>query len=117
MTWQDGIGKAGAAIRSIEGKNVSLLTPEDFEPWIGRKVRVGTIPEPVEITLSHVRRRDALLGFDVRAPFSLFFESPLDTYLIDGTYEIDCGKGGPHAICITQVQPAPDRRRYEAVFS
>ena len=56
-------------------------------------------------------------GFDVRVPFSLFFESSPETYLIDGTYEFDCGKGGPHAICITQLQPLADRRLYEAVFS
>jgi hypothetical protein len=93
-----------------------LLTPEDFEPWIGRKVRVATLPDPVEITLERIDRRSALRGFDVREPFSLFFESPLHVFLIDGTYELDCGKGGPHAILLTQLQPA-DRRFYEAVFS
>lgn len=96
---------------------MTLLTPEDFEPWVARKVRVNTVPEPVEITLTHIQRRDPLRGFDVRQPFSLFFESGLDVYLIDGTYEFDCGKGGPHAILITQLQPYPDRRIYQAVFS
>ena len=94
-----------------------LLTPEDFEPWVGRKVRVGTVPESVEITLGRIHRRNVIAGFDVRVPFSLYFESALDTYLIDGTYEFDCGKGGPHAICVTQLQPQPDRRIYEAVFA
>jgi len=94
-----------------------MLKPDDFEPWVGRKVRVGTLPEPVEITLSRVRIRDPMRGFDLRVPFSLFFESAVDTYLVDGTYEFDCGKGGPHAICITQLQPLPDRRLYEAVFA
>lgn len=93
------------------------LTPEDFEPWVGRKVRVATIPEPVEITLAQIQRRSPLRGFDMREPFSLFFESPLEVYLIDGTYGLDCGKGGPHDILITQLQPYPDRRLYEAVFS
>jgi hypothetical protein len=96
---------------------VQLLTPEDFGPWVGRKVRVATLPEAVEITLERIQRRPPLRGIDVREPFSLFFESPLETYLIDGTYELDCGKGGPHAILITQLQPFADRRCYEAVFS
>lgn len=94
-----------------------LLTPEDFEPWVGRKVRVGTVPEPVEVTLGQIQRRGPMAGYDVRVPFSLYFESTLDTYLIDGTYEFDCGKGGPHAICVTQLHPRPDRRIYEAVFA
>jgi hypothetical protein len=93
------------------------LTAEDFEPWVGRKVRVGTIPEPVEITLASIMRRNRPLGIDVRPPFSLLFEAPLEVYLIDGTYEFDCGKGGPHAILITQLQPLADRRQYEAVFN
>lgn len=93
------------------------LRPEDFEPWVGRKVRVGTVPEPVEISLASIQRRGAFVGIDVRPPFSLFFEAPLDVYLIDGTYEFDCGRGGPHAIMITQLQPLADRRQYEAVFA
>lgn len=93
-----------------------LLTPTDFEPWIGRKVRVATLPEPVEITLERIERRSPLRGLDVREPFSLLFESPLEVFLIDGTYDLDCGKGGPHPILLTQLQPS-DRRFYEAVFA
>lgn len=96
---------------------MTLLQPDDFAPWVGRKVRVGTVPEPVEITLSRIQDRHPIRGFDVRVPFSLLFESAPEVYLIDGTYEFDCGKGGPHAICITQLQPMADRRLYEAVFS
>ncbi|WP_137863530.1 hypothetical protein [Sphingomonas sp. 3F27E9-B] len=96
---------------------MELLAPEDFEPWVGRKVRVATIPEQVEITLASIQRLAPLRGIDVRPPFSLFFESPLEVYLIDGTYDLDCGRGGPHAIMITQLQPHPDRRIYQAVFS
>ncbi|WP_200888828.1 DUF6916 family protein, partial [Staphylococcus aureus] len=64
-----------------------------------------------------IQRLAPLRGIDVRPPFSLFFESPLEVYLIDGTYDLDCGRGGPHAIMITQLQPHPDRRIYQAVFS
>lgn len=101
-----------------EGESDDMeLKPEDFEPWVGRKVRVSTLPEPVEITLAQVFRRSPLRGIDVRTPFSLFFESPLDVYLIDAAYDLDCGRGGPHSILITQIQPLQDRRIYEAVFS
>ena len=103
--------------REGEIDDMRLLTPEDFEPWVGRKVRVATIPEPVEITLASIQRRGVLRGFDVRDPFSLFFESPLEVYLLDGTYDLDCGKGGPHSILLTQLQPHPDRRVYQAVFA
>ena len=94
-----------------------LLKPEDFEPWVGRKVRVNTIPQPVEITLERIERSKYLAGVDFREPFSLFFESPPHIYLLDETYEFDCGKGGPHNIKISQLQPSADRRHYQAVFN
>lgn len=94
-----------------------LLTPEDFEPWIGRKVRINTLPEAVEVTLERVERRGALRGLDFREPFSLFFDAPMHVYLVDASYEFDCGKGGPHEIYITQLHPSAHARHYQAVFS
>jgi hypothetical protein len=93
-----------------------LMTPEDFEPWVGRKVRIKTIPQPVEVTLARLQRRPLFVGAE-REPFSLFFESPLEVYLLDAAYEFDCGRGGPYTILISQLLPKPDRRIYEAVFS
>lgn len=94
------------------------LKPEDFEPWIGRQVRVGTLPEPVEITLASVVRLSPFRGkLDVREPFSMLFESPISVYLVDATYQLDCGKNGPHEILLTQLNPLPDRRVYEAIFA
>jgi len=94
-----------------------LLTPEDFEPWVGRKVRLNTLPAPVEITLARIERRPRLIGIDTREPFSLFFEAPLAVCLMDAAYEFDCGRGGPHSIMITQLMPKPTARVYQAVFS
>lgn len=95
-----------------------LLTPEDFEPWVGKKVRLNTVPAPVEITLARIERRPVLRGLpDHREPFSLFFEAPANIVLMDTTYEFDCGKGGPHEICIAQLQPSADKRHYQAAFS
>ncbi len=97
---------------------MQFLKPEDFEPWVGRKVRVNTLPRPVEITLERIERRAPFRGpHDHREPFSLFFEAPLEVYLLNETYEFDCGKGGPHSIFISQLMPSPDRRHYQAVFS
>ncbi|MDF2384420.1 hypothetical protein JMG10_23310 [Nostoc ellipsosporum NOK] len=94
-----------------------MLAPEDFEPWVGRKVRLSTLPNPVEITLVRIERRPALIGIDTRSPFSLFFEAPLGVYLMDASYEMDCGKGGPHDILISQLVPSATTRHYQAVFS
>jgi hypothetical protein len=102
---------------SGEEDRMPLLTPEDFEPWVGRKVRVNTLPQPVEITLARVERRPPLRGYDVREPFSLYFEAPASVYLLDETYEFDCGRGGPHPIFIVQLMPSADRRHYQAVFA
>ncbi len=93
-----------------------LMTPEDFEPWVGRAVRVSTVPEPVELILARIVRHKVLPG-DFREPFTLFFESPMDVSLIDETYEFDCGRGGPYSISISQKQPLPGRRLYEAFFN
>lgn len=95
---------------------VRQVAPEDFEPWVGRTVRVAAVPHPIEVTLVRIARKPVQPGFE-REPFVLFFESPPDVVLIDGAYEMDCGKGGPHSICISQKRPHADRRIYEAVFN
>jgi hypothetical protein len=95
-----------------------LLKPDDFEPWVGRKVRINTLPVPIEVTLERIERRAAFpSGLDFREPFALFFDAPANVYLLDETYEFDCGKGGPHAIFITQLMPSANQRHYQAVFN
>jgi hypothetical protein len=93
-----------------------LMKPEDFEPWVGRAVRVNTVPEPVEVTLTQIKRKPLYPGAE-REPFSLFFESPEEVYLLNLAYEFDCGRGGPYSILIAQLRPKPGRRVYEAVFN
>lgn len=95
-----------------------LLTPDDFLPWVGKTVKVNTLPQAVEVRLERVEVTPRLAqGLDFRQPFSLFFESAPDVVLLDLAYEFDCGRGGPHVIMITQLRPSPDRRHYQAVFS
>lgn len=94
-----------------------LPTPDDFMPWVGKAVRVSTVPEPIEIMLARVERKPHLTN-DFREPFTLIFESPEEVCLIDATYSFDCGKGGPYDIHITQLQPRPGKPRlYQAIFS
>lgn len=93
-----------------------LMTPEDFEPWVGKMVRIATAPQPVEVKLARLQRRK-WAGQDFREPFSLFFEAPDTVYLLDMVYEFDCGRGGPYSIFITQLQPQPGKRVYQAVFN
>ena len=92
-----------------------LMTPEDFAPWVGKAVRVDTVPEPVEVTLVSVQRH-AWSNNPFREPFSLFFEAPADVYLLDRAYRFDCGRGGPYTILIAQLMPSEGRRVYQAVF-
>jgi len=95
-----------------------LLTPEDFDPWVGRKVRINTLPQPIELTLQRIERLPPLRrGVDFREPFSLFFDGPLGAYLLDMEYEFDCGRGGPHTLFIVQLQPTATSRHYQAAFS
>jgi hypothetical protein len=95
-----------------------LMTPEDFMPWVGRKVKVNTLPQAVEVRLDRVEVSPRLpQGLDIRQPFSLFFEAALDIVLLDLAYEFDCGRGGPHSIFISQCTPLRDRRVYQAVFN
>ena len=95
---------------------MALMTPEDFDPWVGRAVRVNTVPAPVEVLLTRVERHKVFPGA-FREPFSLFFESAQAVYLLDATYEFDCGRGGPHTIHISQLRRPPGPRLYQAVFN
>ncbi|MEP9357667.1 hypothetical protein [Sphingomonas sp. KR3-1] len=97
---------------------MQLLKPEDFEPWVGRKVRVNTLPTAVELTLERIERRPPFArALDFREPFSLFFDAPAHVFLLDETYEFDCGKGGPYNIFISQLQPSANLRHYQAIFT
>ncbi len=93
-----------------------LMTPEDFEPWVGKAVRVDTQPEPVEVTLVRVKRLPAYPE-SFREPFVLIFECPIEIYLLDMTYVFDCGRGGPYSIHIAQLRPEPNKRIYHALFN
>jgi hypothetical protein len=93
-----------------------LMTPEDFEPWVGRAVRVAAVPTPVELTLVRIERKPLFVGAE-REPFNLYFESDENIYLLNLPYEFDCGRGGPYTILIAQLQPKPGRRVYQAVFN
>ena len=94
---------------------MQLLAAEDFEPWVGKMVRVASVPRPVEILLVGISRGVGFPGFE-RAPFTLHFETPIDVQLLDGTYSFDCGKGGPHNIYISPKMPGKVRT-YEAIFN
>jgi hypothetical protein len=94
-----------------------LMTPEDFEPWVGKKVRVNTAPHPVEILLARVQRLKPIIGADFREPFELLFEAPWNVVLLDDSYECDCGHGGPYLIHMTQILPKQQTRRYQALFT
>jgi len=93
-----------------------LLSVEDFEPWVGKAVRVATDPEPVEVTLVRAERLKQYTN-EFREPFVLYFESPESVYLLDDTYDFDCGRGGPYRFYISQLLPRPGMpRRYQAAF-
>ncbi|RYY23504.1 MAG: hypothetical protein EOP62_19850 [Sphingomonadales bacterium] len=98
---------------------MSLLTPEDFEPWVGRTVKVRTLPHPIEVTLDRIQRRSSLAVEGFRVPFTLFFKAPLDINLMDAAYEFEfsCAGGGPHLIAISQLVPSAQTRHYHAEFS
>ncbi len=93
------------------------MTPEDFEPWVGRKVRINTAPRPVEIVLARLRRLQPIIGADFREPFELTFEAPWHVILMDDNYECDCGRGGPYRIHLSQILPKGEVRRYQALFA
>ncbi|MET3827581.1 hypothetical protein ABIC16_003274 [Sphingomonas sp. PvP055] len=94
-----------------------LVKPEDFEPWVGRRVRVDTAPRPVELVLAQLDRMPPIVGADFREPFSMLFEGSWPVVLLDATYVFDCGRGGPHAFHVTQILPRGQTRRYQAIFA
>ncbi|UYY77082.1 DUF6916 family protein [Sphingomonas sp. R1] len=96
---------------------VRLVTPEDFEPWVGRMVRLNTAPRPVEILLARLQRLPPIVGADFREPFELIFETPWQVVLADDNYECDCGHGGPYFIHLSQILPRKQTRRYQALFA
>jgi hypothetical protein len=93
-----------------------LPTPEDFEPWVGRNVRVEAQPYSIEVRLVRIERLK-ILPNALRDPYILIFESDWNLELQDNAYLFDCGRGGPYRILISQLQPKGPRRTYQAVFN
>ncbi|MET4666957.1 hypothetical protein [Sphingomonas sp. PvP056] len=94
-----------------------LVKPEDFQPWVGRRVRVDTAPAPVDLLLVRIERMPPIVGADFREPFSILFEGSWLVLLLDATYWFDCGRAGPHPFHVTQLIPQGRTRRYQAIFT
>ena len=63
---------------------MKLPTPEDFEPWVGKVVRVLTVPEPVEVRLLRLHRKAHLVN-EFREPFTHIIGSPETDNLLEAT--------------------------------
>ncbi len=56
--------------RTMKGNRpaIRLATPADFEPRVGRKVRLNTAPRPAELVLAQVRRMAPIIIAEAIAP-------------------------------------------------
>jgi hypothetical protein len=93
-----------------------LLTADDFAPLVGASFQVAADPAPVQIELVSLTRKPASL-LSYRQPFHLVFRSAWAVLLVDGLYELSCGRFGPHQIFLAALAPGPAGRTYQAVFS
>ncbi|MDQ1159558.1 hypothetical protein QE385_003955 [Sphingomonas sp. SORGH_AS 950] len=95
-----------------------LLDASDFEAWVGKRVQVTAVPKNASVVLDHIEKNAHPIAIDgFRQPFTLIFSSTLDQNMIDGSYEFDCGIGGPHVIFISQLQQIGNSRWYQAIFN
>jgi hypothetical protein len=95
-----------------------LLEASDFEAWVGKRIQVTAVPNNVCVVLDHIEKGLAPIVIDgFRQSFTLIFRSTFDQQLIDGSYEFDCGVGGPHVIFVSQIQPIGNDLFYQAIFN
>lgn len=95
-----------------------LLDASDFEAWVGKRIRVTAVPNNASVVLEHIEKSLSPIVIDgFRQAFTLIFSSAFDQHLIDGSYEFDCGTGGPHVIFVSQLQPVGNTRFYQAIFN
>ncbi len=92
---------------------------EEFTPLIGRVFTADCEPKAVEITLveAYPLRQSRM---DLRPPFMLIFHTPVEVFLVEGTYTLRCGRWGPDRISIWHTMTPPDGESgqyYQAVFN
>jgi hypothetical protein len=93
------------------------LTPEDFQPHVGREFRFDGQPQVLQLSQIEVRPEPPLPGTDYKA-FTLIFTGPRGNVLPEGFYAAEAEGGARFEFYILPFHtPAPDRQDYQAVFN
>jgi Domain of unknown function (DUF6916) len=96
-------------------KELSALTPDDFEPCNGQNFQLTTPRGALELRLVEVRR----LGAAVRAggAFALTFQSAPGPFLPQAIYPIAHPALGTIELFVVPLGPKDGGNQYEAVFT
>jgi hypothetical protein len=96
-------------------KELSALTPDDFEPCRDQNFPLTTSTGTLDLKLVEVRR----LGQALRegGAFSLTFQSPPGPFVPQATYPIGHPKLGTLEMFIVPIGPKDGGNQYEVIFT
>jgi hypothetical protein len=91
------------------------LIAEAFSPHVGRDFSI--VGRPDRLTLVSIENGRPMPGAG-RLPFILFFQSPRDRLLPEGSYEFEAEGGQRFAFHIMPIMTPPgDRQDYQVIFN
>jgi hypothetical protein len=105
--------------RSVDMKNLSTITLEDFEPCLGQSFVVKTADaDPLELELTQVKAlRDPDPATDARQPFALLFRGPLEPVLAQQLLRMENPTLGELTLFLVPVGADENGMLYDASFN
>lgn len=93
------------------------LTAQVFSTEVGQVFTAETVPDPVQLTL-HRLVQGAVADTAHRAPFSLFFTTPMNVLLLEAQYRLKSASGREYMLYLSPIAPPGDGlRHYQAQFN
>jgi hypothetical protein len=95
------------------------LTPNDFQPHLGKTFRVREGRHALALAaIERGRPEEAARAPGLREPFNLIFRGPPCDLLAPGLYTMETDGGTAFALYVMPIHtPARDRQDYQAAFN
>jgi len=97
---------------------MEMLKKEHFEPQVNQRFTIAWQDGQLEAMLAEVSGKGRPLSEELREPFSLIFEAPRESGLLNqGCYTVANDAMGGNTIFLVPVGENGDKYQYQAVFN
>jgi len=96
---------------------LAQLTRASFEPLLHQRFALRAGDHALEVELVEVKSLGAAPRPNMREPFSLLFDGPLEPAFRQGTYALEHAAIGVHHFFLVPIGRDTDHTCYQAIFT